>query len=89
MNSAMTTVVLPDQGQLGDLARRLRDDATGQVRTEYCDFFRRHQDGAARRLHEPLSPADFELQGAIAEASALSQEVISLVCDALHPPVPP
>ncbi|HEY5807647.1 MAG TPA: hypothetical protein VIT67_06750 [Povalibacter sp.] len=82
----MNTVLLPaDHGQLGDLARRLRDDTGGSLRAEYTDFFLNQREVTARRLHEALAPGDFELLSAAADAAALSQEVIALVWDALHP----
>jgi len=81
------TVMLPaDQSQLGDLARRLREDSSGTLRTEYDQFFLDCRAAAERHTHEPLAPDDFAAHSIVVEAATVSSEVIRMIWDAMHSP---
>jgi hypothetical protein len=77
--------VLRPQGALGELANRLEADVSGEIRREYCEMFAAARDTARRRLQEPQSAEEFDMNAALMESAQLCDEVISAVWHALHP----
>jgi hypothetical protein len=78
-------VVVPQGIALGELASRLQSDASGELRREYCEMFASAQSTARRRLQEPQTTQEFEMNAALMEGAQLCEEVISAVWHALHP----
>lgn len=78
-------VVVPQGVALGDLASRLQADTSGELRREYCEMFANAQSTARRRLQEPQSAEEFEMNAALMEGAQLCEETISAVWHALHP----
>jgi hypothetical protein len=71
-------------GWLGELGERLRDDAGGELRTQYASGFDAAADKARTRLARPLPEADFAATQATIEACAVAREVVDLVWSALN-----
>jgi hypothetical protein len=80
----MTAVKPDDPDTYGELARRLYDDASDSVLTEYRSCFELARDGARQRLHEPLPADEFRTQEALAQSTDLSIEVLDAVHAALR-----
>jgi len=76
----MTPVKPDDPDTYGELARRLHDDASDSVLTEYRSCFEQARASARQRLHEPLPADEFQTQEALAQSAELSIEVL----DAVH-----
>ncbi len=83
--SGVTNITVPEGIPLGDLASRLRADASGEVKLEYRRMFDTAHDEARRLLHEPLTSEDHETTAALADGTRLCSEVIDQVWNALHP----
>jgi hypothetical protein len=84
MNDEALHVIMP-QAALGELASRLQGDASGELRREYCDMFVAAQDVARRRLQEPQTAEEFDMNAALMEGAQLCDEVVVAVWHALHP----
>lgn len=75
----MNLVKPEDPDTYGELARRLHDDASDSVLTEYRSSFEQARDTARQRLHEPLPEEEFRTQQALAQSTDLSIEVLEAV----------
>ncbi len=75
----MNPVKPDDPDTYGELARRLHDDTSDSVLTEYRDCFEQARASARQRLHEPLPEDDFRTQQALAQSTDLSIEVLDAV----------
>jgi hypothetical protein len=71
-------------GWLGELGERLRDDANGELRTQYQSGFDAAADKARLRLSRPLPDADFAATQATIDACAIAREVVDLGWSALN-----
>lgn len=78
-------VVVPQGIALSELASRLQADASGELRREYCKMFASARSTARRRLQEPQTTEEFEMNAALMEGTQLCDAVISAVWHALHP----
>ena len=79
-------VLLPPDPQLYStpLARLLHQDMSGTMLADYRQSFQAGSLAAKKKLHEPLSHEDFEINQAIADSTALAAEVITSVWEAMH-----
>jgi hypothetical protein len=68
-----------DPQSYGELAGRIRDDPSDGVWMEYRTCFERALAAARRRLHEPLTPEEHEINVALAQSSQWCVEVLDEV----------
>ena len=78
-------VVIPQAAAFSELASRLQADASGEARREYHEMFSMALTHARRRLQEPQTADEFDMEAALMEGAQLCDEVISAVWHALHP----
>lgn len=71
-------------GWLGDLGERLRNDASGELCSQYLAGFDAAIDKARTRLARPLPDADFAATKATIDACVVAREVVDLAWSALN-----